>query len=116
MSEIKHSKTPWHIGHAYVDEHKKDFLCIGPDGVKNGESFEAVCLITSIERHKPVDDANAAHIVHCVNSYDSHTALIKEMKEALEAAKIQLSFLNQEEAISYQKVLSALSSVKKLDL
>jgi hypothetical protein len=119
MSETKHSETPW-----AVDE----FIIKGIDG-KQIAIADAFVGDDPTKQHIELDDANAAYIVHCVNSYDSHTALIKELKEALEACKrsfesnrtggYRMSYKNEEaheEGSPYIKVTSALSSVNKIQL
>lgn len=68
MSEKKFN-TPWEIGP-------------GSTTIITSEGFH---LITNVDGMGTVtqDYETAAHIVHCVNTYEEREALLKEMAEAL---------------------------------
>jgi hypothetical protein len=109
MSEIKHTPTPW--GRSTQQTSKGEYI-LWTEASDKG-SYRYIGYIN--------DKDDADFINQAVNSYDSRTALIKELKEALEDMKKWyydlangvVSGVNYE---CIEKVDSALSSVNKIQL
>lgn len=79
MSEDKPTPTPWLIGVGNHFKYNEDHLFIS----HTREAGRTVCSISPMSDLDDEDRANAAHIVHCVNTYEEREALLKEMGESL---------------------------------
>jgi hypothetical protein len=108
MNEIKH--TPYHLHIKHNDEDKnliESFHITDSKGnvVLESEIYDDIFddFTVELDRFKL--------IVHCVNTYSEREALIKEMKEALEAAEKHHQGGHSEIG---SKIRSALSSANKI--
>lgn len=72
----KHTETPWYITY---DKHEQANL-IGAD-----DNFVAICVHQCLTALIPVMEANARHIVKCVNSHDELVDIVKLYVEECEA-------------------------------
>lgn len=87
MSE-KHTPGPWHIH----DDPNPDFgvaYSIHTQYWRDGTGYHHVVALTNIHStiDKPTSEANARHIVRCVNAHEGLLAACKELQAAILNAK-----------------------------
>lgn len=86
IKERKHTPVPWTI------EHTRQSAWIGTPK-SGGKVDEIVCQIDTSSEYKPEAqeraEANAAHIVHCVNQHDNLVAALKTCQYAIDGLRNQ---------------------------